>query len=262
MSTRLQPRLKKKLGQHHLVRSELCLPLVEFLRPEGSTVIEVGPGGGILTRPLLARGARVRAIEMDLEWACSLRQSEPDRNLEIVVADAMTVVWEGLAPGSLVTGNLPYQISTALIERLLPLGERIPRACFLVQREVAERLVARPRESAYGSLSVLVAAYSQAMVLGTVEKGSFRPPPKVDGAFVGLRLLTPPLPESQVRAFARVVRLAFGRRRKTLRNALSAGLGKERATSVVAALRKGDRVRAEELDLDDFLRLFEIQSTL
>jgi 16S rRNA (adenine1518-N6/adenine1519-N6)-dimethyltransferase len=262
MNTRPQPRLKKRLGQHHLARPELCLPLIDFLRPEGSTVIEVGPGGGILTRPLLGRGARVRAIEMDLEWACSLRQSVPDRNLKIVVADAMTVSWEGLPRGSLVTGNLPYQISTALIERLLPLGERIPRACFLVQREVAQRLVARPRESAYGSLSVLVAAFSQAMILGAVGKDSFRPPPKVDGAFVGFRLLAPPVPENQLRAFTGVVRLAFGRRRKTLRNALSAGLGKERATSVVASLGKGDLVRAEELELDDFLRLFEIQANL
>jgi 16S rRNA (adenine1518-N6/adenine1519-N6)-dimethyltransferase len=235
---------------------------MSFLRPAGCRVVEVGPGGGVLTTLLLDREARVRAIEMDLEWALALRLAERRDELAIAVADAMLIEWKRLAPGTLVTGNLPYQISTALIERLLPLHDLIPRASFLVQREVGERLVARPGTEAYGSLSVLVAAFSEAKLLGRVARGSFRPPPKVEGAFVGFRLIAPPLPEREMRRFATTVRLAFGLRRKTLRNALAAGWGRERAREAISLLGKGDRVRAEELDLDGFLELHEISSSL
>ena len=261
MSETPRPHLKKGLGQHHLVRPELCEPLMSFLEPAGCRVIEVGSGGGVLTTLLLDRGARVHAIEMDSEWAFALRLAERRGELAIAVADAMLISWEKLAPQTLVTGNLPYQISTALIERLLPLHALVPRASFLVQREVGERLVAPPRSQAYGSLSVLVAAYSEARLLGRVARGSFRPAPRVQGAFVGLRLMAPPLPEPEMRRLVKTIRLAFGLRRKTLRNALAAGWGRERAMEVVSILGRGDRVRAEELDLDGFLELHEISSS-
>jgi 16S rRNA (adenine1518-N6/adenine1519-N6)-dimethyltransferase len=197
---------------------------------------------------------------MDPEWAYALRLSEPRKDLEVIIGDAMTMDWEGLQPGTLIAGNLPYQISTALIERLLPLHALVPRTSFLVQKEVGERLVAQPRTPAYGSLSVLVGAYSEVVVLGRVARGSFRPRPKVEGAFVGLRLRPPPLPEPEMRRLVSTVRLAFALRRKTLRNALAAGWGRQRAEAAVAALGRGDLVRAEELNLDAFLHLHEIQS--
>ncbi|MDH3254594.1 MAG: 16S rRNA (adenine(1518)-N(6)/adenine(1519)-N(6))-dimethyltransferase RsmA [Acidobacteriota bacterium] len=249
------PRLKKKLGQHHLISSDLCLPLVEFLRPDGWRVLEVGPGGGVLTTALLDHGARVDAIEMDPEWAFRLRRLETRAALGVIVGDAMTLAWERLGTPALVAGNLPYQIATPLIERLLPLHRVIPRASFLVQREVGERLGAAPGAAAYGSLSVIVAAYADVEMLGRVARGSFRPAPKVEGEFVGLRLRRPVLPEEQMNGFVATVRLAFSLRRKTLRNALASRWGKEQAARVVEALDLGARVRAEELDLDSFVRL-------
>jgi 16S rRNA (adenine1518-N6/adenine1519-N6)-dimethyltransferase len=249
------PFLKKSLGQHHLTDPALCRPLVEFLRPEDGRVLEIGPGGGVLTTALLAAGARVLAWEVDLEWAAILRQRLPDPRLEVVVGDALDIPWTRMPAPTFAAGNLPYNIATALIERLFPHHGRVPRAAFLVQKEVADRLVASSGDPAYGSLSVLTAAYAEARLLGRVKRGSFRPPPKVEGAFVGFTLRPPPLPASEMPAFLGMVRLAFNQRRKTLRNALAAGWGREKAEAVLAAAGVGERVRAEEVGLSGFLAI-------
>ena len=274
------PRLDKALGQHHLVSGSLCRPLIEFLQPAGQRVVEVGPGGGVLTAELLAAGARVLAWEVDLAWAAELRRrcrrsprwpgwppwpgsgiaSPAGRGSggpppAIVVGDALDLPWGRLPAPTLAAGNLPYNIATPLLGALLPHHQRVPRAAFLVQREVAERLLAGPGDPAYGSFSVLVAAYARAVPLGRVRRGSFRPPPRVEGAYVGFELRPPPLPEDEMPAFLATIRLAFGLRRKTLRNALAAGWGRERAGAVLAALGLPDDARAERLGLAELLTL-------
>jgi len=250
------PALKKRLGQHHLVHPGLCSPAVEFLRPAGEPVVEIGPGGGVLTRELLAAGAaRVLAWEVDLDWVFALRRRTPDRRLRLVAGDALELPWERLPAPALVAGNLPYSAATALIERLLPHHRRVPRAAFLVQLEVAERLLARPGDPAYGSLSVVVAAFAAPRLLARVSRGSFRPPPRVDGAFVGLELQPPPLPDAAMSEFIRFVRAAFSLRRKTLRNALAATCGRERTAAALAALGLRPDARAEQLDLETFVSL-------
>ncbi|HEV8632233.1 MAG TPA: rRNA adenine N-6-methyltransferase family protein, partial [Thermoanaerobaculia bacterium] len=135
-----RPRLKKRLGQHHLVRPELCRPLIDFLAPDaGERVLEVGPGGGVLTRALLAAGARVWGVELDPEWAWELRRALPDPRLQPLVMDALELPWQRLPAGTLVAGNLPYNVATPLLAGILPHHARIPRAGFLLQKEVAER---------------------------------------------------------------------------------------------------------------------------
>jgi 16S rRNA (adenine1518-N6/adenine1519-N6)-dimethyltransferase len=267
-----RPALKKALGQHHLVDGRLCAPLIAFLRPAGERVLEVGPGGGVLTDELLAAGARVWAWELDPAWAFTLRrnaalESTGGAALGLVVGDAMTIPWQRLPAPTLAAGNLPYAISTALIARMLRHPRRVPRAAFLVQKEVGDRLVAGPGDPDYGALSVLVAARSEARLLGRVKAGSFRPPPKVDGAFVGLVAREPPLPPDGMERFEQTVHRAFGQRRKTLRNSLGRGLdgsggrggdkrgGRERAAAALEAAGISERARAEELALGDFLRL-------
>ncbi len=250
------PLLKKSLGQHHLVDPALCRPLVEFLRPEGGRVLKIGPGGGVLTTALLGAGAWVQAWELDLEWAAVLRSRLPGPSLALVVGDALTIPWDRLPAPTLAAGNLPYNVATALLERLLPHHERVPRAAFLVQKEVADRLIAGPGDEAYGSLSVITAAYAHARTLGRVKRGSFRPPPKVEGAFVGFTLHAPPLPAEEMPAFIAMVRLAFNQRRKTLRNALAAGWGREKAEAVLSAAGVGERVRAEEVGILGFLEMY------
>lgn len=254
------PSLKKALGQHHLTDGSLCRPLIHFLEPAGQRVLEIGPGGGVLTAELLAAGARVWGWELDLEWAAVLRRRLPDARL--IVADALEIEWGRLPEPTLAAGNLPYNVATVIIERMLPHHERVPRAAFLVQKEVADRLVARPGDEAYGSLSLLVAAYSRARLLGRVRRGSFRPPPKVEGGFVGFELQPPPLPSEEMPELIALIRLAFNQRRKTLRNALAAGWGREKAEAVLAAAGLPERVRGEELGLAEFLAIHRISSGL
>jgi 16S rRNA (adenine1518-N6/adenine1519-N6)-dimethyltransferase len=247
--------LKKSLGQHHLREGALCRPLLRFLSPERQRVLEIGPGGGILTRELLAAGARVIGWELDLEWAAELRRRLPEPTLAIAVADALEIPWDRLPAPTLVAGNLPYNVATVIIERLLPHHLRVPRAAFLVQKEVGDRLAAVAGDEAYGALSVLVSCYSRVTMLGQVKRGSFQPPPKVDGAFVGFELHPPPVPEGEMKDLTALVRLAFSQRRKTLRNALASGWGRERTAAVLAAIGLDDRVRAEALGLTEFLGL-------
>jgi 16S rRNA (adenine1518-N6/adenine1519-N6)-dimethyltransferase len=248
-------RLKKHLGQHHLRQAAVCRPLLEYLQPRNRGVLEIGPGGGVLTAALVESGGRVTAWELDLEWALALRQSARLRSVVLVVGDALDIEWGRLPRGTLVAGNLPYGISTALIERLLPHWNLVPRAGFLVQKEVAERLVAGPGDKQYGALSVLTAARAEVRILGRVARGSFHPVPRVAGAFVGLDLQPPPASEAEMRRFSATVRLGFAKRRKLLRNALAAGWGVEEAERAMAEAYLGRQVRAEELGLPEFLRL-------
>lgn len=251
-----KPPLKKALGQHHLVDGALCRPLIQFLSPQDQRVLEIGPGGGVLTAELLAAGARVLGWELDPDWAAVLRRRLPDPRLILVVGDALEIAWDRLPAPTLVAGNLPYNVATAILEDLLPHHVRIPRAAFLVQKEVADRIVAAPGTDACGSFSVIVAAWARPRILGKVKPGSFRPPPKVDSAFVGLELQPPPLPDAEMPAFVSLVRQAFSQRRKTLRNSLSTGWGREKAEAVLAAAGIPERARAEELGLGEFLEIY------
>ncbi len=251
-----RPALKKRLGQHHLRAGTLCRPLIDYLRPEGERVLEIGPGGGVLTAELLAAGGRVIACEVDLEWALALGSRFAGSKVATVAVDAQRLEWRRLPRPTLVAGNLPFNVATRLVEGLLPCSKVVPRAAFMVQKEVAERLVARPGDSAYGSLSVLTTAYSEARLLGVVRPGSFDPPPRVSAAFVGLRLREPPLEADEMPVFVRLVRLAFALRRKTLRNSLASGMGRELSGQLLDALGWDARCRAESLDLSAFVALF------
>jgi len=251
-----KPLLKKALGQHHLVDGALCRPLIHFLAPEGERVLEIGPGGGVLTAELLAAGARVLGWELDPAWAAFLRRRFPDPGLALVVGDALEIAWDRLPAPTLVTGNLPYNVSTAILEDLLPHHARIPRAAFLVQKEVADRIVAAPGTEAYGSFSLPGRTRPRPRILGRVRPGSFRPPPKVDSAFVGLELKPPPLPQEEMADFVAFVRLAFAKRRKTVRNSLASGWGREKAEAALAAAGISERARAEELGLGEFLGIY------
>lgn len=249
------PPLRKALAQHHLVNAELSRPLLDFLRPSGMRVVEIGPGGGVLTGELLKTGARVLAWDLDLAWVFTLRARLRTDALRSVAGDALELPWARLPAPTVVAGNLPYNVATALIGRILDHAERIPRAAFLVQWEVGERLAARPGESAYGALSVLCAARAKVSLLGRVRRGAFRPPPKVDGAFVGFELHPPPVAPELWPGFVRTVHLAFNQRRKTLRNALAAGWGREEAERTLQAAALPPLTRAEELGVEEFVAL-------
>lgn len=251
-----RPPLRKALGQHHLTRPEACAPLIEFLAPRGREVIEIGPGAGVLTGELLAAGAtRLVALELDLAWAMTLRELVADPRLRIIAGDALDIDWRRAPAGSLVAGNLPYGVATAILDRVLDGHARVPTAAFLVQLEVAERLAARPGDAPYGSTSVLTRARAEVTVLGRVKPGAFKPPPKVDSAFVGFRLHAPPVEDEAWPAYRAVVRAAFSQRRKTLRNSLASVWGVEATEAALAALGWDSRVRAQALDVADFVAM-------
>lgn len=249
----MSPRLQKRYGQHHLRRGSACRPMVEFLEPRGERVLEIGPGGGVLSERLLAAGARLTAIEIDLAWAFELRRRLP--TVAVAVFDALELDWTRPRAPLRVAGNLPFNVATPIVRRLLPHAATVPRAAFMVQKEVAERLLAGPGDAAYGASSVLVAALARASPLGTVPAAAFRPPPKVNAAMVGLRLGEPPFPRPELPDFERLVRLAFAQRRKTIRNSLASGWGRERAEEALERAGVDPRRRAQELPLRAFVDL-------
>jgi len=231
--------------------------LVNFLDPRGRLVVEIGPGGGVLTERLAATASRVVAVEVDTAWGLALGQKIDRGSTQVIIGDALEIAWGRIPAGTLVAGNLPFNISTVLIEHVLQHWQIVPRAAFLVQKEVADRLLAGPGDSAYGALSVVTAARARAVHLGVVRRGSFRPPPKVDGAFVGLVLTSPVLDEQEMGRFVATVRLAFSQRRKQLRNALGAGWGRKESDRSLAVAGIDPRRRAEQLSLADFVRLHQ-----
>lgn len=261
-SPRRRPPLRKSLGQHHLTDPAICRPLLEFLRFEDHRVVEIGPGAGVLTRPLLRSARSVLAVELDRAWAFHLARDPDLDRLELAIADAMDLDWRRLDPEVRLAGNLPYGISTALIERLLDQAAPGLRVAFLVQREVASRLLASPSSRDYGSLSVLFRARASGRVLGRVRPGSFLPPPKVESAFIGFELRDWPPPGAGAdlatlgwTAFKRTVRAGFSQRRKTLRNCLIANWGRRRAESTLKIWSGDAGCRAESLPLEEWLAL-------
>lgn len=220
-------------------------------------MIEIGAGGGALTRLLLERGAsRVIACELDLLWTLELRRRIADPRLAPVTADGCDLRYEKASASIRIAGNLPYNAATRIVLAVL---ERAPigaRAAFLVQREVADRLTASAGDSDYGGLSVLVAARASARRLTIVRPGSFVPPPAVTSAFVGLERTAPPVDEAEWSGFAEFVRTAFRQRRKTLVNNFRPSVSRLAAEAALAALDLRPTVRAESLDLSEFVALF------
>ncbi|MBT9259440.1 MAG: ribosomal RNA small subunit methyltransferase A [Clostridiales bacterium] len=256
--------MRRPLGQHFLHDERVLSRIAEALdlKP-GQKVVEVGAGEGALTRHLLARGARVFAVELDRGMAPSLdRLARQHPGLEVIWADARTYPWEDLVtdPPWKAVGNLPYYAATPILTRLLQRGHLFERIVAMVQQEVALRLAASPGTPSYGSLSLFCQYYAHVEILFTVAPGAFRPPPKVDSAVVRLwprqkRLLS--LPEDEEKLF-RLIRWAFATRRKTILNALSGGSGLSKA-DVAAILEKSQvdpQKRAQDLALWDFVVLF------
>ena len=243
----------KRFGQNFLVSEAHLRRIVEAARPFTGPVFEVGPGLGALTRALLEAGAEATAIEKDLRLRPVLEETLSGLPVRLVFQDALLYPWEEVPQGSLLVANLPYHIATPLVTRLLKTG-RFARLVFLVQKEVAERMTARPKTPAYGVLTLRVAHHAVAERLFDLPPGAFFPPPKVWSSLVRLT----PTGALDDPGLFRLVEAAFGKRRKTLLNALAAaGYPKARVEEALRALGLPPRVRAEELDLEAFRRLRE-----
>ena len=253
-------RARKRFGQNFLHDRGVIDRIVKAAAPRGGEcLLEIGPGQGALTGPLLAANGRLEAIEVDRDLAAALRHRFGGHTGFVLhEADVLKFDFSAIdcAPGALrIVGNLPYNISTPLIFRLLEQHGRIRDMLFMLQREVVERMAAGPGEPAYGRLSVMVQYHCKVELLFGVPPGAFQPRPKVESAIVRLEpWQEPPHPASDPRALERVVRTAFNQRRKTVRNALRSLMSEEQLTRL--GIDSG--LRPENLSLADYVRISSV----
>ncbi len=248
---------RKRFGQHFLHDPATVRRIVDAVAPASDdTLVEVGPGEGVLTGPLLAAAGRLHAVEVDRDLARALGQ-RPDAlaGLRVHAADALGFDFAALAPSGgriRLVGNLPYNVSTPLLFHLLEQRGVIADMHFMLQREVVARMAAAPATPDYGRLSVMVQAHCRVQPLFRVAAGAFRPPPRVESAVVRLvPHATPAVTGPAAPVFAAIVRRSFSARRKTLRNGLR---GHVDATTIAAA-GVDPGTRPERLSVADFAAL-------
>jgi len=255
---------KKQFGQHFLHEKHYIEKIVLAVDAKpGERLVEIGPGQGAITFPLLDRHGELTVIEFDRDLIAPLTDvARAHGALTVIHRDVLEVDFTALATGSpegriRLVGNLPYNLSSPILFHALDHAGAIRDMHFMLQKEVVDRMAAAPGSKVYGRLSVMLQAYCAVTPLFKVPPGAFRPPPKVDSAVVRL---VPRAPESigiaDPRRFSQLVRAAFGQRRKTLRNALQ-GVA-DVATIEAAGLRPD--ARAEQIDVAGFVRLANVAS--
>lgn len=256
-------RAKKSLGQHFLRDHGILEKILQAaaLGPQ-DRVLEIGAGDATLTVPLSRACGRLIALETDHRRVPALRERFPaGGHVEIVDADVLRFDLESLRPQAPLkcVSNLPYNIATAVLDRLLRCRGMFSLLVLMFQKEVARRLAAGPGEAAYGSLSLATQYRAETTLLFTVPRGAFSPPPAVESAVVRLVPRPAPLlPPDQERIFEQLLRAGFARRRKLfLNSAAASGRQFDRGAleGALAAIGLGARVRAEQISLEGFLRL-------
>ncbi|WP_029888644.1 16S rRNA (adenine(1518)-N(6)/adenine(1519)-N(6))-dimethyltransferase RsmA [Polycyclovorans algicola] len=246
---------RKRFGQNFLHDRGVIDRIVRAIRPrEGERIIEIGPGLGALTVPLLAALGRLEVIELDRDIVPKLTASCAGQGeLTITQADALKVDYTAMAQGQMlrVVGNLPYNISSPLLFHLLDHADAIHDMHFMLQKEVVDRMCASAGDADYGRLSVTLAARANAERLFVVGPGAFQPAPKVDSAIVRLTPRAPDFTINDRADFEKLVTAAFSQRRKQLRNTLKQLMSVEQ----IAACDIDPSIRAEQLTPADFARL-------
>lgn len=249
--TRHRPR--RRFGQNFLVDDAVISAIVEAVAPQpGDLVVEIGPGLGALTRPLLQWLDHLHVIEIDRDIVARLRATFPRERLTIHEGDALEFDFAALGSGLRVVGNLPYNISTPLLFHLAESAPAIRDIHVMLQKEVVERMIAAPSTSEYGRLSVMLQYRFEMEPVIAVPPAAFRPAPKVESAVVRMVPFTRlPHPARDQAWFGKIVAAAFSQRRKTLRNSLKRYLDAQD----FARLGLDAGLRAQDLTIADFVRL-------
>lgn len=245
-------RSKKALGQNFLADSRTQQKIVDSCDLKSTDiVIEIGPGQGAITRLIAPQVKQVVCVEKDRDLIGVLTQEFEGSNVEIVHADFLQWVFPHNVK---VIGNIPYYISTPILEKLIENRANISQAYLTVQLEFGQRLAAKSGGKEYGALTCFVQYWADVQLLFKIKSSCFRPAPKVDSCFVRLDFTRPPLyrPQSED-LFFRLIRTAFTQRRKTFLNAVSATVGKERLGAVLKDLGISPNARPEELNLQNFV---------
>ncbi len=247
---------KKYLGQHFLRDQNIAEKIAGSLTGFGGyhSILEIGPGTGVLTRFLVNRPEKLTVVEVDSESVEYLRSRSEFEDVEIIEADFLSADL-GFMKGSswCIIGNFPYNISSQLFFRILEIRDEVPEVVCMIQKEVAQRLASPPGSKKYGILSVLLQAWFEIEYLFTVPPDVFHPPPKVDSGVIRLKRNQAKKLDCDEKLFKRVVKTAFQNRRKTLRNAL-------KALNLPAIETEFDKIslRAEQLSVNDFVELTQI----
>ena len=260
-------RYKQNLGQNFIYDEDLLALLVEDAGVTAEDdVLEIGPGAGSLTKHLCDRAGHVLSLELDERLIPLLGAFMAGReNFTLVQGDVMTADLEKItAPlrkPFAVVANIPYYITTPLITRLLSSGLPLSRLALMVQKEVAEKILSKPGEDGWGPLAVRCQYFCEPVLARTVPAACFTPAPKVDSAFIVMPVReTPAVNVRDEKDFFRVVTAAFALRRKTMTNALCAGLRLERAEALemMAAAGLDERIRGERLTLEELAALSDV----
>ncbi|MBI1821346.1 MAG: ribosomal RNA small subunit methyltransferase A [Nitrospirae bacterium] len=247
---------KKSLGQHFLNDLNIVKKIIQTAEVSPSDeILEIGPGKGILTRQLISSSRKVYAVEIDPRLVFFLKKELSSyRNLEIIEGDILKVSFDLLPPRFKIVANIPYQISSPLLTRLIQERVRISSMTLMVQKEVAERLVAKPGTKAYGTLSVFIQFYASAEPAFNITKHFFSPPPKVDSSVVKIV----PLANCKIQTlndpfFFKLVKASFAHRRKSIRNSLKdEGFSSDLIDVVFKNLTLDSSRRAETFTIGEF----------
>ena len=240
--------MKKRYGQHFLRDRTVIHRIIDAINPTpADTLLEIGPGDGALTAPLLDSGARLTAIEIDRDCAAQLRHRFGPR-LQIITADILTLDLPTLTPApTRLIGNLPYNISTPLLHRIAAAGRHLTDSHIMLQKEVSDRLTARPATPEYGRLTIHLTLTTTATPLFDIPPVAFHPPPQINSTFLRLHpLANPPSIPANLPA---LIRAAFQQRRKTLRNALTHWQIDWPTSGIDSGKRAGDLTPQDYLNL-------------
>ena len=240
---------KKRFGQNFLIDDQIVNRIVSTISPKKfDNIVEIGPGKGALTFPLLEYLDHLSVIEIDRDLI-SLLKLEKQNKLTIYEADALKFDYGLISNNLRIVGNLPYNISSPLLFRLLSNKNQIIDMTFMLQKEVVDRIVARHGSKTYGRLSVMMQTFFEVESMFTVPKESFDPQPKIESAILYLKTRTQPLTEN-TKLLEKIVKVSFSQRRKTLKNCLKSILSQEQTEIDLSQ-------RAEMLSVENFISLMK-----
>lgn len=253
---------KKSLGQHFIWDEKTLIRITDAAElKENETVLEIGAGFGNLTKHIIARVRKVFAVEIDKKLIdLTSEYIRNNEKVELICADILKIDWTRFFGGEkkiVVVGNIPYYITSPIIEKLIEYRKNIDRAVLLVQKELAERIASTEGTKRYSSISVFCQTFSKVELLFVVPASKFKPKPKVDSRLIRLRLHEKPLFEiPSEREFKRVVRTFFCERRKTIFNAIvRCGLSKENADKILRNLNLAKNLRPEDLSPETLAKI-------
>ena len=240
---------RKRFGQNFLIDDQIVNRIVATISPKKSdNIVEIGPGKGALTFPLLEHLDHLSVIEIDRDLISFLKSKKQDR-LTIYEADALKFDYGLISNNLRIVGNLPYNISSPLLFHLLSIKNQITDITFMLQKEVVDRIVAKHGSKTYGRISVMMQAFFEVESMFTVPKESFDPKPKIESAILCLKTRAKPLAEN-TKLLEKIVKISFSQRRKTLKNCLKSILSQEQTKIDLSQ-------RAEMLSVENFITLMK-----